>query len=186
MQRNIESYKRKAHHEWTENNAYRTALNIRTRWQSITEYLKEQLSDLLIFNVYQRFPRKIEKGEDVLQFADDTCIICHSKSDENLLCKNNGVFENTERYMRQNILTFYPDKTEIVVFSKNGESKIEQFHHNRIFIEPKTNCRYLGIMIKNNPTFDIQLNKTLTKWQKLLVNLRSKTFSTTKSTNRSF
>ena len=77
--------------------------------------------------------------------------------------QKNGVFENTESYMRQNMLTFNPDKTKIVVFSKNGESKIEQFHHNGIFIEPKTNCRYLGIMINNNPNLDIQLNKTLTK-----------------------
>ena len=48
-------------------------------------------------------------------------------------------------------------------FQKNGESKIEQFHYNGIFIEPKTSCRYLGIMIDNNLNFDIQLNKTLTK-----------------------
>ena len=61
------------------------------------------------------------------------------------------------------MLTLNRDKTEIVVFSKNGESKIEQFHYNGIFIEPKTSCRYLGIMIDNNLNFDIQLNKTLTK-----------------------
>ena len=65
--------------------------------------------------------------------------------------------------MRQNMLTLNRDKTEIVVFSKNGESKIEQFHYNGILIEPKTSCRYLGIMIDNNLNFDIQLNKTLTK-----------------------
>ena len=105
----------------------------------------------------------MKKREDVLQFADDTCIICHSKSDENLLCEFNSVFENTDSYMRQNMLTLNRDKTEIVVFSKNGKSKIEQFYYNGIFIEPKTSCRYLGIMIDNNLNFDIQLNKTLTK-----------------------
>ena len=68
------------------------------------------------------------------------------------------MFENTDSYMRENMLSLNRDKTEIVVFSKNGESKIEQFHYNGIFIEPKSSCRYLGIMI-----FDIQLNKTLTK-----------------------
>ena len=35
------------------------------------------------------------------------------------------------------MLTLNRDKTEIVVFSKNGELKIEQFHYNGIFIEPK-------------------------------------------------
>ena len=82
---------------------------------------------------------------------------------KNLLCAINSVFENTDSYMSQNMLTLNRDKTEIVVFSNNGESKIEQFHYNGIFIEPKTSCRYLGIMIDNNLNFDIQLNKTLTK-----------------------
>ena len=109
------------------------------------------------------FPEKMKKREDVLQFADYTCIICHSKYNENLLCEINIVFESTDSYMRQNMLTLNRDKTEVVVFSKSGESKIEQFHYNGIFIEPKTNCRYLGIMIDNNLNFDIQLNKTLTK-----------------------
>ena len=64
-------------------------------------------------------PEKMKKREDVLQFADDTRIICHSKSNENLLCKINSVFENTDSYMRQNMLTLNQDKTEIVFFFKN-------------------------------------------------------------------
>ena len=35
------------------------------------------------------------------------------------------------------MLTLNRDKTEIVVFSKNGKSKIEQLHYNGIFMEPK-------------------------------------------------
>ena len=102
----------------------------------------------LIFIMYiNDFPEKMKKRGDVFQFADDTCIICHSKSDENLLCENNSVFENTDNYMRQNMLNLNRDKTEIVVSSKNGEWKIEQFHYIGNFIEPKTSCRYLGIMI---------------------------------------
>ena len=54
-------------------------------------------------------------------------------------------------------------KQKLWFFSKNGESKTEQFHYNGIFIEPKTNCCYLGTIIDNNLNFDIQLNKTLTK-----------------------
>ena len=105
----------------------------------------------------------MKKREDVLQFADDTCIICHSKSNENFLCEINSVFESTDIYMRQKMLTLNRDKTEIVVFSENGASKIEQFHYNGIFILPKTSGRYLGIMIDNNLNFEIQLNKILTK-----------------------
>ena len=118
----------------------------------------------LIFLIYiNDFPEKMKKREDVLQFADDTCIICQSKSDENLLCEINSVFESTDSYMRQNMLTLNRDKTEVVAFSINGVSKIEQFHYIGIFIEPKTSCRYLGIMIDNNLIFDIQLNQKLTK-----------------------
>ena len=73
------------------------------------------------------------------------------------------MFEHTDSYMRQNMLALNRDKTEFVLFSKIDESKIEQFLYNGIFIEPKTSCRYLGIMIKSNRNFDIHLNKTLTK-----------------------
>ena len=118
------------------------------------------LGPLIFITYINDFPeKKAKKREDVLQFADDTCIICHSKFDEYLLCEVNSVFENTDSCMRQNMLTLNRDKTEIVVFSKNGESKIEQFHYNGIFIEPKTSYRYLGIMIDNNLNFDIQLTK---------------------------
>ena len=70
------------------------------------------------------FPEKMKKREDVLQFADDRGIICNSKSDANLLCEINIVFEHAESYMRQDMLALNRDKTEIVFFfSKNGESK---------------------------------------------------------------
>ena len=78
----------------------------------------------LIFLIYiNDFPEKMKK-EDVLQFADDTCIICHSKSDENLLCEINSVFESTDSYTRQNMLTLNRDKTEIVVFQKVVNQKL--------------------------------------------------------------
>ena len=133
-----------------------------SNWVTINHVVPQGtvLGPLIFIKYINGFPEKMKKREDVLQFADDTCIISHSKSDENLLCEINSVFENTDSYMRQIMLTLNRDKTKIVVFSKNGESKIEQFHSNGIFIEP-TSCRYLDIMIDNNLNFDIQLNKTL-------------------------
>ena len=74
----------------------------------------------------------MKKREDVLQFADDTCIFCHSKSDENVLCEFNSVFENTDSYMRQNMLTLNRDKTEIVIFSKK---MVNQKLNNFIIME---------------------------------------------------
>ena len=47
-----------------------------------------------------------------------TCIICHFKFDENLLCEINSIFESTESYMRRNMLTLNRDKTESVFFFK--------------------------------------------------------------------
>ena len=73
----------------------------------------------LIFLIYiNDFPEKMKKREDVLQFADDTCIICHSKSDENLLCEINSVYESTDIYMRQNMLTLNWDKNRNCGFFK--------------------------------------------------------------------
>ena len=63
----------------------------------------------------------------------------------------------------------------------------QQLHYNGIFIEPKTSCRYLGIMIDNNLNFDILRKKNVNKNGKCYyVNLLSKTSSTIKSNNRSF
>ena len=85
----------------------------------------------IFYNVYQQSPRKNEKKEDVLQFADDTNIIFHSKSDEILLCEIDSVSEKTDSYMRQNVLTLNPDKREVVYFSK-----VEMVNHklNNFFI----------------------------------------------------
>ena len=114
-------------------------------------------------NVYQWFPGKKWKKEDVLQFADDACIISPSKSNENLLCEINGVFQQTDSYMRQNML-YTEIKPKLWFFSKNGEPKIEKLPFNGIFKKPKTSCRYLGIIIDNTLNFFIiQINKTLAK-----------------------
>ena len=87
----------------------------------------------LIFVVYIiNFSEKMKKREDALQFADDTCIICHSKSDENLLCEINSVFENTDSYMRQNMLTLNRDKREIVFFF---QKMVHQKMNNFIIME---------------------------------------------------
>ena len=44
------------------------------------------LAPLLFIKYINNCPEKMEKREDILQFADETCKICHSKSYENLLC----------------------------------------------------------------------------------------------------
>ena len=82
------------------------------------------LGPLIIIININDFPEKMKKRQDVLQFADNTCIICHSKSDEILLCELNSVFKITDNYMKQNMQTLTKDKTEFVVFQKMVNQKL--------------------------------------------------------------
>ena len=103
-------------------------------WQSIS---KNGSQTFKFHYVYKRFPNKNDIKRR--RFTVCRCIFGHSKSksDEILLWEIISVFEHTDSYTRQNMLTLNRDQTEIVIFSKNDESKIEQLHYNGIFIEPK-------------------------------------------------
>ena len=62
------------------------------------------------------------KKEQVLQFSYDTSIISHTIYDENLLCEINSVFQDTDIYIRQKMLTLKRDKTEFVVLRTAGNN----------------------------------------------------------------
>ena len=118
----------------------------------------------LVFILYVNdFREKMGDEIEVLQFADDTSIICHSKTESNLLSKAEIVFRLTDQYMRQNQLTLNRDKTEIIIFKNDNNSHITEILYDSNKIKIKDCCRYLGIMIDRNLQFHAQLNKMLAK-----------------------
>ena len=53
---------------------------------------------------------------DVLQFADDTAILCHAKNETNLQLIAEDTLNRTDQYMKQNRLILNEEKTELMVF----------------------------------------------------------------------
>ena len=148
---------------------------------------KVQFWDHYLFILYVNdFREKLGDEIEVLQFADDTSIICHSKTESNLLSKAEIVFKSTDRYMRQNQLTLNRDKTEIIIFKNDNNSHIRDILYDKNKIEFKDCCRYLGIMIDRNLQFHAQLNKMLAKMATFKFILFSETSNSSKSKNNSF
>ena len=95
------------------------------------------------------------KGEnDVVQFADDTSIICKFESNENIPQK---IDKQTDKYLTENPLTLNADKAEMLFFTNHTNSDPE-FSLKGEVIKPAHACRYLGLQIDSNLTFENHLN----------------------------
>ena len=116
----------------------------------------------LIFLLYVNdFSSNISTTEKVIQFADDTSIVCCGQKD----CLHGNVTEilqKTEEYVKMNKLTLNTNKTELIFFSRNNLDFGSIFYKNEVLATQKS-CRYLGIKIDRNLSFEEQLNKTLKK-----------------------
>ena len=81
----------------------------------------------LIFLLYvNNFSEKLEDENDVVQFADDTSIICKFERNENILQKLKKILEQTDKYVTENGLTLIADKTEML-FSTNHTNSEPEF-----------------------------------------------------------
>ena len=118
----------------------------------------------LIFILYVNdFSEAVSTNCDVLQFADDTAILCHAKNEANLQLIAEDTLNKIDQYMKQNRLTLNEKKTELMVF-RNGKLPIIEtvdFKGNRL--EASEKCRYLGVIIDRELTYQNQLNKVISK-----------------------
>ena len=112
---------------------------------------------LFYFSVLCLFSEKLECENDVVQFADDTSIICKFERNENILQKIEKILEQTDTYLTQNQLTLNEDKTEMFFFSNRTNSDPD-FSFKGEVIKPAHACRYLGVQIDSNLTFENHLN----------------------------
>ena len=71
----------------------------------------------LIFLLYvNNFSEKLEGENDVVQFADDTSIICKFERNENIPQKLIKILEQTDKYLTENQLTLDADKTDVILY----------------------------------------------------------------------
>ena len=117
----------------------------------------------LIFLLYVNdFSEKLEGENDVVQFADDTSIICKFERNENIPQKIEKILEQTDKYLTENQLTLNADKTEMLFFTDHTNSDSEISFKGEV-IKPAHACRYLGVQIDSNLTFENHLNTVLSK-----------------------
>ena len=125
----------------------------------------------LIFLLYVNdFSEKMDGENDVVQFADDTSIICKFERNENIPQKNEKIFEQTDKYLTKNQLTLNANKTEMSFFTDHTNSDPEISFKGEV-IKPAHACRYLGVQIDSNLTFENHLNSVLSKLAKAIRSL---------------
>ena len=117
----------------------------------------------LIFLLYVNdFSEKLEGENDVVQFADDTSIICKFERNENFPQKIEKILEQTDKHLTENQLTLNADKTEMLFFTNHTNSDPE-FSFKGEVIKSAHACRYLGVQIDSILTFENHLNSVLSK-----------------------
>ena len=104
----------------------------------------------------------MEDENDVVQFADDTSIICKFERNENISQKIEKLLEQTDKYLTENQLTLNADKIEMLFFTNHTNSDPE-FSFKGEVIKPAHACLYLGVQIDSNLTFDDHVNSVLSK-----------------------
>ena len=71
----------------------------------------------VIFLLYVNdFSEKLEGENDVVQFADDTSIICKCERNEIIPQKIEKKIEQTDKYLTENQLTLNADKTDVILY----------------------------------------------------------------------
>ena len=118
----------------------------------------------LIFILYVNdFSEAVSTNCDVLQFADETAILCHAKNKANLQLIAEDTLNKTDQYMKQNRLTLNEKKTELMVFRNEKLPIIETVDFKGHRLEASEKCRYLGVIIDRKLTYQNQLSKVISK-----------------------
>ena len=103
----------------------------------------------LIFLLYVHdFSEKLEGENDVVQFLDDTSITCKIERNENIPQK-------IEKILEQILVEMF--------FFTNHTNSDPEFSFKGKVIKPAHACRYLGVQIDSNLTFENHLNSGLSK-----------------------
>ena len=109
------------------------------------------------------FGETVSTNCDVLQFADNTSILCHAMNEANLQLVAEDTLNKTDQYMKQNKFTLNEEKTELVLFRNEKLTVIETVNFRRHRLEASEKCRCLGVIIDGELTYQNQLNKDISK-----------------------
>ena len=112
----------------------------------------------LIFLLYVNdFAEKIKGDFEVVQFADDTSILCRYEPRETITTKIENISLKTDNYLKENQLTLNADETEPLYFSTRDELEPNVTFSGNL-MKFAESCRYLGIHLDSKLTFEAHLN----------------------------
>ena len=114
-----------------------------------------------LFCYVNDFSEKLESENDVVQLADDTSVICKFECNENIP-KIENILEQTDKNLTETQLFLNADKTELLFFTDHPNSDPELIFQGEV-IKSAHACRYLGVQIDSNLTFENHLNSVLSK-----------------------
>ena len=121
----------------------------------------------LFFNIYANEISKLELNLDVVQYADDTVLMCSGTDLNELVTKANNALQMFYSWCCFNKLALNVNKTQYILFSP-AQSPFEPIITiNGVPLERVAEYKYLGVIIDENLKFKSHINKIKTKLSQL-------------------
>ena len=96
-------------------------------------------------------------------FADDTTLSTTGFDYNELVQLTNDEFNNISQWTNLNQLTLNTDKTELMLITNRSFDANLDFRFQNDIINPKTNCKFLGMILDNKLTFRNHIDSILNK-----------------------
>ena len=121
----------------------------------------------LFFNIYANEISYLQLNVDVVQYADDTVLMCGGTNLTELVNKANNALKNFYEWCCFNKLALNINKTQYIVFSPAQCPFDPIISINGTALNRVKEYKYLGVIIDENLKFDKHINKVKTKLSQL-------------------
>ena len=119
---------------------------------------------------------------NIRMYADDTCIYASGKNETEIADKLNNALSNINNWANRWLVTFNPNKTESVCFSRKRSNNKPPLLMNNTPIKDVKEHKHLGVVLQSNAKWKTQVESIITKCQKRLNILASLKFKFKRST----
>lgn len=103
------------------------------------------------------------EGVTLIGFADDIALVATEKNERVLMNKVNAGLLMIARWMKENLLSLAPQKTEAIILTKKRKLPQISFELLGNVIRPQNKIKYLGIWLDPKLTFAEHVNQTIRK-----------------------
>ena len=122
----------------------------------------------ILFTIYINDIKNLSKSDEIKLFADDTSIFSTGETYSELEENANKSLNECQEWLLINRLSLNIDKTQYMVFNRS-ESKIKlNLAIGSIPIKQTSNTKYLGLTMQDNLKWNIHINNTINKLNKMI------------------